>query len=74
MPAWPFTGEMSRRRVSAQRLRSVMIYALPYFAVQVRLELVRVHLALAAISGARTLIREVDELLIRHSGLGTLAG
>jgi hypothetical protein len=38
-------GEMSRRRVSAQRLRSVMIYALPYFAIQVRLELIRVHLA-----------------------------
>jgi len=65
---------MSRRRVSAQRLRSLMIYALPCFAVQVRLALIRVHLALAAISGARTLIREADELLIRRPGLGTLPG
>ena len=51
-----------------------MTYALPYFAVQVRLELSRGRLALADIAGARTLIREVDELLMRRPGLGTLAG
>jgi LuxR family transcriptional regulator, maltose regulon positive regulatory protein len=58
--------------VSAQRLRPVLTYALPYFAVQARIELVRVHLALADLAGARTLIREVDELLRRRSGLGIL--
>jgi LuxR family maltose regulon positive regulatory protein len=60
--------------VSAQRLRHLLTYALPYFAVQARLELIRVHLALTDLAGARTLMREVDELLRRRPGLGTLAG
>jgi LuxR family maltose regulon positive regulatory protein len=60
--------------VSAQRLRSLLTYALPYFAVQARIELIRVHLALADLAAARTLTREVDELLRRRPGLGTLAG
>ena len=60
--------------VSAQRLRHLLTYALPYFAVQARIELARVHLALADLAGARTLMREVDELLRRRPGLGTLAG
>ena len=49
--------------VSAQRLRHLLTYALPYFAVQARIELILVHLALADLAGARTLMREVDELL-----------
>jgi LuxR family transcriptional regulator, maltose regulon positive regulatory protein len=60
--------------VSAQRLRHLLTYALPYFAVQARIELARVHLALADLAGARTLVREIDELLRRRPGLGTLAG
>ena len=60
--------------VSAQRLRPLLTYALPYFAVQARIELARVHFALADLAGARTLMREVDELLRRRPGLGTLAG
>jgi LuxR family transcriptional regulator, maltose regulon positive regulatory protein len=60
--------------VGAQRLRHLLTYALPYFAVQARIELIRVHLALADLAGARTLMREVDELLRRRPGLGTLAG
>ena len=63
-----------RELVSAQRLRHLLTYALPYFAVQARIELTRVHLALADLAGARTLMREVDELLRRRPGLGTLAG
>jgi LuxR family maltose regulon positive regulatory protein len=38
------------------------------------MELIRVHLALADLAGARTLIREVDELLRRRPRLGTLVG
>jgi LuxR family transcriptional regulator, maltose regulon positive regulatory protein len=60
--------------VSAQRLRHLLTYALPYFAVQARTELARVHLALADLAGARTLMREVDELLSRRPDLGTLVG
>ena len=59
---------------SAQRLRHLLTYALPQFAVQARLELARVHLALADTAGARTLMREVDDLLRHRPGLGTLAG
>jgi LuxR family maltose regulon positive regulatory protein len=63
-----------RELVNAQRLRPLLTYALPYLAVQARIELARVHLALADPAGARTLMREVDDLLKRRPGLGTLAG
>jgi hypothetical protein len=42
--------------VNAQRLRPAMTYGLPTVAVQARLGLIRVHLALADITGARTLM------------------
>ncbi|HUB22739.1 MAG TPA: LuxR C-terminal-related transcriptional regulator [Streptosporangiaceae bacterium] len=58
----------------AQRLRSVLTYAIPYLAVQARIELARVHLALADMAGARTLMREVNEILNRRPDLGTLTG
>ena len=54
-----------RELLSAQRLRHLLTYALPYYAVQARIELARVHVALADLQGARTLMREVDELLKR---------
>ena len=60
--------------VTAQHLRPLLTQALPYLAVQARIELARVHLALADLAAARTLMREVDELLRRRPGLGTLTG
>lgn len=60
--------------VSAQRLRPMVTYAMPQLAVQARIELTRVHLALADVAGARTLMREIDELLKRRPDLGTLVG
>jgi LuxR family transcriptional regulator, maltose regulon positive regulatory protein len=60
--------------VSAQPLRPLLTYALPYLAVQARIELARVHLALTDTAGARTLMREVGDLLKRRPGLGTLTG
>ena len=60
--------------VAAQRLRSQLTYAYPVLAVQVRIELTRVHLALADLAGARTLMREIDEVLRRRPDLGTLTG
>ena len=60
--------------LSAQHLRPLLTYALPYLAVQARVELARVHLALADLAGARTLMCEVDDLLKRRPGLGTLVG
>ena len=60
--------------VAAQRLRPLLTYAVPYLAVPARIELAGVHLALGDIAGARTLMREIDELLKRRPGLGTLDG
>ncbi len=60
--------------IAAQRVRSLLTYALPYLAVQARIALIRVHLALADIAGARTLMREIDAVLKRRPDLGTLAG
>jgi LuxR family transcriptional regulator, maltose regulon positive regulatory protein len=60
--------------LGAQRLRPLLTYAIPHVAVQARIELIRVHLALADLAGARTLMREVDELLRQRPGLGTLVG
>ena len=62
-----------RELVSAQRLRPSSTYAFPHLAVQARIELIRVHLGLADMAGARTLMREIDEILKRRPGLGTLA-
>jgi LuxR family transcriptional regulator, maltose regulon positive regulatory protein len=58
----------------AQRLRPLLTYALPHVAVQARIELARVHVALSDLAGARTLMGEVDELLRRRPGLGRLVG
>ena len=68
-------GEVTAARhelVSAQRLRPLFTYAYPHVAVQARIELIHVHLALADVPGARTLMREIDEILERRPDLGTL--
>jgi LuxR family transcriptional regulator, maltose regulon positive regulatory protein len=61
-----------RELVSAQRLRPLLTYAIPHLAVQARIQLIHVHLAFADIAGARTLMREIEEILKRRPGLGTL--
>jgi LuxR family transcriptional regulator, maltose regulon positive regulatory protein len=61
-----------RHLVSAQRTRPLLTYAIPHVAVQARIELTRAHLALGDIAGARTLLREIDDLLRRCPHLGTL--
>jgi LuxR family maltose regulon positive regulatory protein len=63
-----------RELTSALRLRSLMTYTHPHWAVQLRIALIRVHLALHDVAGARTLMREIDEILGRRPGLGTLVG
>jgi LuxR family transcriptional regulator, maltose regulon positive regulatory protein len=60
--------------VSSQRLRHQLTYALPHLAVQVRIELARACVMLTDLAGARTLMREIDEVLRRRPGLGTLVG
>lgn len=60
--------------ISAQRLRPTVTYATPQVAVQARIELTHVHLGLADLAGARTVLQEIDELLTRRPDLGTLVG
>jgi LuxR family transcriptional regulator, maltose regulon positive regulatory protein len=60
--------------ISAQRMRHELTYALPHFAVQARIELAHACIALTDLAGAKTLMREVDELLRCRPGLGTLVG
>jgi LuxR family maltose regulon positive regulatory protein len=60
--------------VNAQRTRALLTYAIPHMAVQARIELIRVHLAFGDLAGARTLMQEVNELLKRRPGLGSLVG
>jgi LuxR family maltose regulon positive regulatory protein len=56
----------------AQQLRPQATRALPYYAVQARLELTRAYLALTDLAAARTVLSEVDELLRWRPDLGTL--
>ncbi len=60
--------------VGTQRTRSLLTYAFPHLAVQVRIELIRVRLALGDLAGARTLMQEVNELLRHRPELGSLVG
>jgi LuxR family maltose regulon positive regulatory protein len=69
-------GDQSQARAEltrAQRLRPDLTYALPHLAAQARLELARCYLALADFAAARTLLREVEDILRRRPGLGTFA-
>jgi LuxR family maltose regulon positive regulatory protein len=61
-----------RELARATRVRLYLTYARAPFAVLVRIELIRVHLALGDLAGARTVMHEVDKLLQRRPGLGTL--
>ena len=67
-------AEARRALVGAQRLRALLTYAMPHVAVQARMELTRAHLALGDLAGARTLMAEIEALLKRRPGLGTLVG
>ncbi|GAA1979383.1 LuxR C-terminal-related transcriptional regulator [Microbacterium pumilum] len=68
-------GEIAAARdalAMALRLRPILTYVLPDRAVQCRLLIARVQLALDDLAGARTVMREVDEILKRRPQLGVL--
>jgi LuxR family maltose regulon positive regulatory protein len=54
------------------RLRPYLSRAVPWFGVQTSIELARSHLALADSDGARTLLREAEDVIQRRPDLGTL--
>jgi LuxR family maltose regulon positive regulatory protein len=56
----------------ARRLRMLLTAAVPHIAIRVRLDLIRVDLALGDGGGARTLLTEVREILARCPEMGTL--
>ena len=58
--------------VRAMRMRPQLSHAIPWFAVQTRVELARAHLALADVEGARTLLREAEDVFQQRPDLGTL--
>jgi LuxR family maltose regulon positive regulatory protein len=66
--------EARRELINALRLRPLMTYAHPHWAVQLRIALIRVNLALNDLAGARTIMREIAEILNRRPDLGTLVG
>jgi len=68
-------GRTARARehlATAQRRLPQLTYALPIPSVQTRLELARAYLTLADQAGARTMLREIEALLRRRPGLGSL--
>jgi LuxR family maltose regulon positive regulatory protein len=68
-------GDLSPARESlahATRLRPQLTYALPFFSVQILLELGRSYLALADPAGARVVLREARDILRLRPDLGTL--
>jgi LuxR family transcriptional regulator, maltose regulon positive regulatory protein len=56
----------------AARLRPLLSYAFPHFAVQTLLELVRTYLALDDAAGARMVLREARDILQVRPNLGVL--
>jgi LuxR family transcriptional regulator, maltose regulon positive regulatory protein len=65
-------GQAEQDLARAKQLQPQLNHALPYYAVQARLELVRAYLALTEVASARVVLREVDDLLLRRPRLGTL--
>ena len=68
-------GDQERARAelaAAQRLRPILTWGFPTISVQTRLELARVHVGLSDVPGARTLLAEVDEILVHRPDLGVL--
>jgi LuxR family transcriptional regulator, maltose regulon positive regulatory protein len=57
----------------ARQLRPLATHALPYYAVQARLELTRADLAMGDLPAARRVLGEVEDLLRWRPDLGTLA-
>jgi LuxR family transcriptional regulator, maltose regulon positive regulatory protein len=62
-----------RLLAKGQVLRPYLTYIFPTYAVQARLELARCHIALTDVAGARTVLREADDIVRKRPHLGQLA-
>jgi LuxR family maltose regulon positive regulatory protein len=68
-------GDLPRAKahlVQAARLRPLLTYAVPTYAVQTLLELGRAYLVLDDAAGARTVLRQARDILQRRPDLGVL--
>ena len=66
--------QASRQLTQARAALPAATYLLPYHSVRLRLQLARVHVALADRATARHLLREIDDILRHRPALGTLTG
>jgi LuxR family maltose regulon positive regulatory protein len=64
--------ETQRRLTQAMRARPSLSAALPTIAVRARLQLAKVHLAIADHATASHLVREIDDILVHRPALGAL--
>ena len=64
----------NREVTRAMRARPSLTFALPFLAVRLRLQLAKVHWAMAGYSSARHLLREIDDILLHRPALGALLG
>ena len=65
-------AEARAELASAGRLTPSLTYALPWLAVQARLELVRAHVTLRDAEGARAMLSEIGQILRHRPRLGGL--
>lgn len=68
-------GDLARVRedlLRAQIVRPLATHVAPWFSVHALLELARAHLAASDPSGARTVLREAEQIVRRRPALGTL--
>jgi LuxR family transcriptional regulator, maltose regulon positive regulatory protein len=56
----------------AMRARPSCTFVMPFFAVGVRMQLAKMHLARGDVSTARHLLREIDDILLYRPALGAL--
>ena len=65
-------NEANRRLTQAMRARPSLTFAIPYLAVRARLQLAKVHWAIADQMTAHHLLLEIDDILVHRPALGTL--
>ncbi len=66
--------EAERQVTRAMRARPSCTFALPFFAVRVRLQLAKAHRAMGERGTALHLLREAEDVLLHRPALGTLVG
>ena len=70
------SGSWERARAHLEQgdsFRPELTHALPWYAVQMRLELARAHMTLLDVSETRALLGEIDTIMRRRPDLGVLA-